>query len=135
MLAEGRLANDLPAGGFYVTPTLFGPVPRGDTLARDEVFGPVLSALPFEDEADAIALANATDYGLVAAVWTRDGGRQSRVAKGIRAGQVFINTYGAGGGVELPFGGIKKSGHGREKGFLALEEFSVVKTIVRNFAE
>ena len=135
VLAEGRLANDLPAGGFYVTPTLFGPVPRGDALACDEVFGPVLSALPFEDEADAIALANATDYGLVAAVWTRDGGRQSRVAKGIRAGQVFINTYGAGGGVELPFGGMKKSGHGREKGFLALEEFSVVKTIVRNFAE
>lgn len=135
VLAEGRLANDLPSGGFYVTPTLFGPVPRGHTLACDEVFGPVLSVLPFEDEADAIALANATDYGLVAAVWTRDGGRQTRVAKGIRAGQVFINTYGAGGGVELPFGGIKKSGHGREKGFLALEEFTVVKTVVQNFAE
>jgi aldehyde dehydrogenase (NAD+) len=91
--------------------------------------------LPFEDEADAISLANATDYGLVAAVWTRDGGRQTRVAKGIRAGQVFINTYGAGGGVELPFGGMKKSGHGREKGFMALEEFTVVKTVVQNFAE
>ena len=73
VLAEGRLANDLPHGGFYVTPTLFGPVPRNDTLACDEVFGPVLSVLPFEDEADAVALANATDYGLVAAVWTRDG--------------------------------------------------------------
>ena len=135
VLAEGRLANDLPSGGFYVTPTLFGPAPRDSRLARDEVFGPVLSVLPFEDEADAIALANATDYGLVAAVWTRDGGRQTRVAKGIRAGQVFINTYGAGGGVELPFGGMKKSGHGREKGFLALEEFTVVKTVVQNYAE
>ena len=135
VLAEGRLANDLPQGGFYVTPTLFGPVPRNDALARDEVFGPVLSVLPFEDEADAVALANATDYGLVAAVWTRDGNRQARVAKGIRAGQVFINTYGAGGGVELPFGGMKKSGHGREKGFLALEEFTVVKTIVQHFVE
>ena len=135
MLAEGRLANDLPSGGFYVTPTLFGPVPRGNALACDEVFGPVLSVLPFEDEADAIALANATDYGLVAAVWTRDGGRQTRVARGIRAGQVFINTYGAGGGVELPFGGVKKSGHGREKGFLALEEFTVVKTIVQSYAD
>ena len=135
VLAEGRLANDLPSGGFYVTPTLFGPVPRGNTLACDEVFGPVLSVLPFEDEADAIALANATDYGLVAAVWTRDGGRQTRMARGIRAGQVFINTYGAGGGVELPFGGMKKSGHGREKGFLALEEFTVVKTVVQNYVE
>jgi aldehyde dehydrogenase (NAD+) len=135
VLAEGRLANDLPSGGFYTTPTLFGPVPRSNSLANDEVFGPVLSAMPFEDEADAIALANATDYGLVAAVWTRDGARQTRVARGVRSGQVFINCYGAGGGVELPFGGVKKSGHGREKGFLALEEFSVVKTVVQNYAE
>jgi aldehyde dehydrogenase (NAD+) len=135
VLAEGRLANDLPRGGFYVTPTLFGPVPRGNTLACDEVFGPVLSVLPFEDEADAIALANATDFGLVAAVWTRDGGRQTRMAKAIRSGQVFINCYGAGGGVELPFGGVKKSGHGREKGFLALDEFTVVKTVVQSYAE
>lgn len=117
VIAEGRLANDLPSGGFYTTPTLFGPVPRGNSLASDEVFGPVLSAMPFEDEAGAIALANATDYGLVAAVWTRDGGRQTRVARGVRSGQVFINCYGAGGGVELPFGGVKKSGYGREKGF------------------
>ena len=135
VIAEGRLANELPSGGFYTTPTLFGPVPRSNSLASDEVFGPVLSAMPFEDEADAIALANATDYGLVAAVWTRDGGRQTRVARGVRSGQVFINCYGAGGGVELPFGGVKKSGHGREKGFLALEEFSVVKTVVQNYAE
>jgi aldehyde dehydrogenase (NAD+) len=133
VLAEGRLANDLPAGGFYVTPTLFGPVPRSNALACDEVFGPVLSVLPFEDEADAIKLANATDYGLVAAVWTRDGGRQTRMAKAIRSGQVFINCYGAGGGVELPFGGVKKSGHGREKGFSAMEEFTVTKTVVQHY--
>jgi aldehyde dehydrogenase (NAD+) len=135
VLAEGRLANDLPSGGFYVKPTLFGPVPRSNTLACDEVFGPVLSVLPFSDEADAIALANATNYGLVAAVWTRDGGRQTRMAKAIRSGQVFINCYGAGGGVELPFGGVKKSGHGREKGFMALDEFTVVKTVVQHYAE
>jgi aldehyde dehydrogenase (NAD+) len=135
IIAEGRLANDLPGGGFYVTPTLFGPVPRGNSLACDEVFGPVLSVLPFEDEADAVSLANGTDYGLVAAVWTRDGSRQTRMAKAIRSGQVFINCYGAGGGVELPFGGVKKSGHGREKGFMALEEFTVTKTVVQHYAE
>ena len=131
VLAEGRIAEGVPAGGYYVAPTLFGPVPRDDALAREEVFGPVLTVLPFEDEADAIALANATDYGLLAAVWTENGGRQQRVAKAVRAGQVFVNCYGAGGGVELPFGGTKRSGHGREKGLLALEELSATKTVVQ----
>ena len=130
VVAEGQLAADLPRGGYYVRPTLFGDVPRQSELARQEVFGPVLAALPFNDEADAIALANDTDYGLIAAVWTENGGRQQRVAKAIRCGQVFINCYGAGGGVELPFGGMKKSGHGREKGFIALEEMSTTKTLV-----
>ncbi|MFO1141916.1 MAG: aldehyde dehydrogenase family protein [Amaricoccus sp.] len=131
VLAEGRIADGVPAGGYYAAPTLFGPVPRDDAIAREEVFGPVLAVLPFEDEADAIALANATDYGLLAAVWTENGGRQQRVAKAVRAGQVFVNCYGAGGGVELPFGGTKRSGHGREKGLLALEELSTTKTVVQ----
>ncbi|HYH39957.1 MAG TPA: aldehyde dehydrogenase family protein [Azospirillum sp.] len=130
VLAEAQTVPDLPSGGYYVLPTLFGPVPRGNALACEEVFGPVLSVLPFEDEEDAVRLANATEYGLVAGVWTRDGARQQRMAKRIRTGQVFINCYGAGGGVELPFGGVKKSGHGREKGFMALEEFCVTKTVV-----
>jgi aldehyde dehydrogenase (NAD+) len=131
VLAEGRIAEGVHKGGYYVAPTLFGPVPRDHTLACDEVFGPVLAAIPFDDEADAIALANATDFGLIAAVWTRDGGRQTRVAKAMKCGQVYINAYGAGGGVELPFGGVKRSGHGREKGFMALEEFCTVKTVVQ----
>jgi aldehyde dehydrogenase (NAD+) len=131
VLAQGQLADGVPATGYYVRPTLFGPVPREHALAREEVFGPVLAALPFDDEADAIALANATDYGLLAAVWTENAGRAQRVAKAVKAGQVFVNCYGAGGGVELPFGGTKRSGHGREKGLLALEEMSTTKTVVQ----
>lgn len=133
LIAEGVLAQDLPAGGFFVKPALFGPVPRNHALSCHEIFGPVLSVIPFSDEADAIALANATEYGLVAGVWTENGSRQQRVARSVHSGQVFINCYGAGGGVELPFGGVKKSGYGREKGLLALEEMSTTKTIVQHF--
>ena len=132
LLARGSVAADAPAGGHYVAPALFGPVSEDHPLARDEVFGPVLSIIPFADEADAVRIANGTDYGLVAAIWTRDGGRQMRMAKAVRAGQVFVNCFGAGGGIELPFGGTGKSGHGREKGFRALLEFSRLKTIVQN---
>ena len=131
VLAQGKVADGVPAGGYYVAPTLFGPVPPDHQLACEEVFGPVLSAMPFSDEADAVRLANATEFGLLAGIWTRDGGRQTRMAKKMQCGQVYLNCYGAGGGVELPFGGYKKSGHGREKGFLALEEFCIVKTVVQ----
>jgi aldehyde dehydrogenase (NAD+) len=129
-IAEGRIDGVAPAGGFYVAPILFGPVPRANDLAAEEVFGPVLSVIPFADEADAVRLANGTPYGLVASVWTRDAGRSLRVARAMRCGQVFVNAFGAGGGIELPFGGVKRSGHGREKGFEALYEFSASKTIV-----
>jgi len=132
LIGEGTIMPDSPAGGFYQPARVFGPVPPEARLAREEVFGPVLAITPFRDEAEAVALANGTDYGLVAGVWSRDGARCLRVARAVRAGQVFINGYGAGGGVELPFGGMKKSGHGREKGFEALREFSVVKTVVVN---
>ena len=132
LLAEGVFADGLDQNGFWVKPALFGNVPRDHRLACDEVFGPVLSAIPFDDELDAIRLANATDYGLVGSVWTKDGNRQQRVAKRMNCGQVFINNYGAGGGVELPFGGMKKSGHGREKGFIALEHFTTTKTIIHH---
>ncbi|OWW20610.1 aldehyde dehydrogenase family protein [Noviherbaspirillum denitrificans] len=133
VLAEGSFAAGVPRNGYFIKPVLFGPVPRDNRLAGDEVFGPVLAAIPFDDEEDAIRLANATEYGLTAAVWTENGSRQSCVASRILSGQVFINCYGAGGGVELPFGGFKKSGHGREKGFLALEEMSTTKTIVQHY--
>ena len=134
LIARGRVAADAPAGGFYVAPALFGPVDPRSPLAQEEIFGPILAAIPFDTEAEAIAIANGTEYGLVAGIWTRDGDRQARVAHAMRCGQVFINAYGAGGGVELPFGGLRKSGHGREKGFAALYEFSRLKTIVHRYA-
>ncbi|MEM7446208.1 MAG: aldehyde dehydrogenase family protein [Pseudomonadota bacterium] len=129
VLARGQLADDLPEGGHYVPPTLIDLVPPDHPLAQEEVFGPVLSVLRFADEQEAIELANATPFGLVAGVWTQDGGRQMRVARMVRAGQVFVNNYGAGGGVELPFGGVGRSGFGREKGLAALDHFSTLKTI------
>ncbi|KQI71507.1 aldehyde dehydrogenase [Loktanella sp. 5RATIMAR09] len=129
MAARGQIVGDAPAGGAYVAPTLFADVAPDHTLAQDEIFGPVQVIIPFEDEAEAIAIANGTAFGLVASCWSENGARQMRMARALRAGQVFINNYGAGGGVELPFGGRGLSGHGREKGFEALYGFSVLKTV------
>jgi aldehyde dehydrogenase (NAD+) len=127
--AEGTIVADAPSGGHYVKPTLFAAGRPDHRLAQEEIFGPVQVAIAFDDEAEAISIANGTGYGLVAGVWTANGGRQMRLAKALRSGQVFINNYGAGGGVELPFGGVGKSGHGREKGFEALYSFSTLKTV------
>ncbi len=127
--ARGTLHPEAASAGYYQAAVLFRDVPHESDIAQREIFGPVLAAMPFDDEAEAIRLANGTEYGLVAGVWTRDGGRQLRMARRLRCGQVFVNNYGAGGGVELPFGGVKSSGHGREKGFEALLGFTVLKTI------
>ena len=130
---QATLPGDRPAGGCYVAPTLLAPVAPEHRLAQEEIFGPVQVMIPFDGpdhgEAEALRIANGTAYGLVAGVWTRDGGRQWRMARQLHCGQVFINNYGAGGGIELPFGGVKHSGHGREKGFEALYGFSSLKTI------
>ena len=129
MVAQGQIVDEAPETGFYQAPTLLRDVPAAHRLAQEEIFGPVLCAMPFEDEDHAVELANATRFGLVAGVWTRDGARQFRMARRVRSGQVFINNYGAGGGVELPFGGVKSSGHGREKGLEALQGFTTLKTV------
>ena len=129
MVAQGQIVDEAPDAGFYQAPTLLRDVPVMHRLAQEEVFGPVLVAMAFRDEDEAVSLANATPFGLVAGVWTRDGARQFRMAKRVRSGQVFINNYGAAGGVELPFGGVKSSGYGREKGFEALYGFTTLKTV------
>jgi len=87
---------------------------------------PIYAVIP---ATEALRIANGTNFGLVAGVWTRDGGRQFRMARQLKCGQVFVNNYGAGGGIELPFGGVRQSGHGREKGFEALYGFSALKTV------
>ncbi|MCY4259674.1 MAG: aldehyde dehydrogenase family protein [Rhodobacteraceae bacterium] len=131
VVARGTIHPEASDAGFFVPPTLLSGLEPSDPLMQDEVFGPVLSCMRFADEADAVRLANGTDYGLVAGVWTCDGARQTRIANALECGQVFLNCFGAGGGVELPFGGVGKSGHGREKGLEALRQFSRLKTIVQ----
>ena len=130
MVAQGQVVDEAPESGFYQAPTLLRDVPVMHPLAQQEIFGPVLCAMSFRDEDHAVELANATQFGLVAGIWTGDGARQFRMAKRVKSGQVFINNYGAGGGVELPFGGVKSSGYGREKGFEALYGFTTLKTVV-----
>ncbi|HXS07680.1 MAG TPA: aldehyde dehydrogenase family protein [Rhizomicrobium sp.] len=127
--AEGAIASNAPAGGHFLAPILFAGVSPEHLLAQDEIFGPVQVVIPFRTEEEAIRIANGTQYGLVAGVWTQDGSRAMRLTRAVRAGQVFVNNYGAGGGVELPFGGIGRSGHGREKGFEALYGFTRLKTV------
>lgn len=125
-----RYGGTVPDGdGFFYPPTLVDHVDPASRLAREEVFGPVLAVLEFTDTVEAVRLANSTNYGLIAAVWTGDAGRAHWVAAELESGQVFINNYGAGGGVELPFGGVKESGFGREKGFEALRGYTRTKSV------
>ncbi|MEK9586165.1 MAG: aldehyde dehydrogenase family protein, partial [Halieaceae bacterium] len=125
-IATGGVAPD--EAGFFLAPTVIAGVTRDMEIARSEVFGPVLSMLTYQDEPEAIAIANDSDYGLVGGVFTRDIDGAMRVAQRIRTGQVFVNEWYAGG-VETPFGGYKKSGYGREKGREALMNYVQTKNI------
>ncbi|OBB82201.1 aldehyde dehydrogenase [Mycobacterium colombiense] len=116
--------------GAYFCPTIIDGADPASPIAQEEIFGPVLTVHRFRTEEQAIELANGTPYGLLGAVWTTDLSRAHRLAAQVRAGQVYVNTYGAGGGVELPFGGFQKSGYGREKGYEALDTFSATKTVI-----
>ncbi len=122
-------ADPLPGldPGYFVAPTIFGGVTRGMRIARDEIFGPVLAIMPYRDEAEAIAIANDTPYGLAAYVSSRDVDRALAVARRLRAGQVHIN--GAVPGADAPFGGYKQSGNGREGGIFGIEDFTEIKAV------
>jgi len=128
LLAGGPDAPEgVPPGGYYVKPTVFGRVKNSMTIAREEIFGPVLAIIPYENEEDAIRIANDSIYGLAGAVWSGDDARAQRVARRIRAGQIDVN--GGAFNMNAPFGGFKQSGHGREAGVYGLEEFLELKSL------
>lgn len=130
IVGGGTLDHD----GFYVEPTIFDDVSSEARIAQEEIFGPVLSVIPFADEAEAIELANDVDYGLAAGVFTEDSGRAHRFAKEVRAGCVFINEWFAYG-IETPFGGYKQSGFGRTNGLEAIDTYTQVKNVCAKVPE
>ena len=127
LLTGGAEKPEGVAGGYFVKPTIFGKVKNSMTIAQEEIFGPVLSIIPYKDEEEAVRIANDTPYGLAGAVWSADEARAQKVARRIRAGQIDIN--GGAFNMNAPFGGFKQSGHGREAGVYGLEEFLEYKSL------
>jgi 4-guanidinobutyraldehyde dehydrogenase/NAD-dependent aldehyde dehydrogenase len=114
-------------GGYYIAPTVFNEVAHDMSISKEEIFGPVLSVIGFDNEADAIRIANDSDFGLAAGVWTQNLSRAHRVAKKLRAGSVWVN-YWDGGDMTAPFGGFKQSGNGRDKSLHAFEKYTELKS-------
>jgi len=135
VVTGGRRPSD-PAlsGGYFYQPTLLDRVSPDMRVAREEIFGPVLAIIEFDGIEEAASLANRSDYGLIAGIWTTHINKALALAARIKAGQIYVNTYGAGGGVELPFGGYKKSGYGREKGLESLASYTQLKNVCVKFA-
>ncbi|GAA1683687.1 aldehyde dehydrogenase [Citricoccus zhacaiensis] len=126
----GGMAEPIPGleGGFFLTPTVYTGVDNSMRIAREEIFGPVLVVIPFDTEAEAIEIANDSDFGLVGGVWTQDFPRAIRVSEAIEAGQIYVNTWSTAA-VQASFGGQKKSGYGREKGIEALNHYTQLKSV------
>lgn len=116
-------------GGWYIEPTVYTGVTNDMTLAREEIFGPIVCVIPFKDEADALRIANDSEFGLGAGIWSRDIGRVHRVAAGLDAGRIVVNEY-SGGFVQTPCGGFKQSGYGREQGIDALAHYTQLKSVI-----
>ncbi len=121
-------------GGYFVEPTVFADVGNQSHLAQEEIFGPVLAAIPFDTEAEAIAMANDSRYGLAAGIWSRDIGRVMRVSRALQAGSIWVNTYRAVA-AQAPFGGFKESGIGRERGEAGLREYLTTKNVMIDFSD
>jgi len=115
-------------GGFYIAPTIISGVTEDDLLFKEEIFGPILTVTAFDDEADAIRLANNTELGLAAGVWTDNLSRAHRMVAAVRAGVVHVNTFG-GADNTVPLGGYKQSGNGQDKSLLAIDKFTNRKTV------
>jgi betaine-aldehyde dehydrogenase len=135
LIAGGKIPEEKAlSAGNYLQPTLFSQVDNSMKIAREEIFGPVLCAIPFKDEQEAISIANSSDYGLSGSVWTRDLQRALRVVKAMETGVISVNT-GHSVHLEAPFGGVKKSGIGRELGLAALDHYSDLKSVFISLPE